>query len=450
MSRVATVGGDSVATQEATLPVIHIDRRTVENLPAVTRPTIFYDDRLTGFGVRVFPSGAKSWIIEYRPGAGGRRVAKKLLTLGRVSDAFKADVARARARVELAKIVQGADPALERSSLRQAETVIELLDAYMNDHLRVKKKAKSVQSAEVLVRLHIAPEIGSRQAILLTHAEVARLHRLIGKRHRVTANRAVEILRAAFGYGTKSGLLPKRHDNPASDVEPFKEERRERLFSAEELARLGATLRMAEEEGLPWRPDPAKKLKHVPKAKASTVIDPHAIAAIRLLLFTGARLREILHLRWDEVDLERGLLRLPDSKTGAKTIVLGAPAVVVLESLPRLGAFVIAGRYAGSNGSDGSKEEQPRADLQRPWARVREHALLPDVRLHDLRHGFASVAAAANFSLPTIGALLGHKDASTTARYAHLAAAPLRRASDMIAGTISTALDGEKVEGTTR
>ena len=432
------------------MPVIHIDRRSVENLPAVSRPQIFYDDRLTGFGVRVFPSGVKSWVIEYRPGAGGRRVTKKLLTLGRVSDAFKADAARSRAKIELAKITQGADPALERSTIRQAETVAELLATYMDDHLRTKKKAKSVQSAETLLRLHIAPEIGSRQALLLTHAEVARLHRQIGKRHKVTANRAVELLRAAFGYGSKSGLLPRRHDNPAAEIEPFKEEKRERLFSAEELGRLGATLRLAETSGLPWQPNPDKKLKHAPKAKTSTVIDPHAIAAIRLLLFTGARLREILHLRWDEVDLERGLLRLPDSKTGAKTIVLGAPAVVVLESLPRLGAFVIAGRYAGSDGPDGSRLEQPRADLQRPWTRVREHALLSDVRLHDLRHGFASVGAAANFSLPTIGALLGHKDASTTARYAHLAAAPLRRASDMIAGTISTALDGEKVEGTTR
>jgi integrase len=161
-----------------------------------------------------------------------------------------------------------------------------------------------------------------------------------------------------------------------------------------------------------------------------TNIGSHAAAALRLLTFTGARLRQILDLRWDHVDLQRGLLFLPDSKTGKKTIVLGAPALAVLENLPRVGNFVIAGTDDG----------RPRADLQRPWALVSRAADLPGLRLHDLRHSFASVGAGSGFGLPIIGKLLGHSNSKTTERYAHLAADPLRQASDAISGSIAKAM----------
>jgi len=161
-----------------------------------------------------------------------------------------------------------------------------------------------------------------------------------------------------------------------------------------------------------------------------TNIGPHAAAALRLLIFTGARLREILDLQWDHVDLQRGLLFLPDSKTGKKTIVLGVAALAVLENLPRLGKFVIAG----------TDNDKPRADLQRPWALVSKRANLAGLRLHDLRHSFASVGAGSGFGLPVIGKLLGHSNSKTTERYAHLAADPLRRASDAISGSIAKAM----------
>jgi integrase len=144
------------------------------------------------------------------------------------------------------------------------------------------------------------------------------------------------------------------------------------------------------------------------------VIGQHAAAAIRLLILTGARLREILHLRWEQIDLERGLLLLPDSKTGKKAIVLNAPAIAVLAGLPRVGAYVIAGQNAGTD------HEKPRADLNKPWRSVRMRAELDGVRLHDLRHTHASIGAGAGLGLPIIGKLLGHTKASTTQRYAHL------------------------------
>lgn len=416
------------------MAIIKIDRRSVEALQPEHKAKTYFDEKLQGFGVRVFPSGAKSWIVEYRPGSGGRRVAKKRLTLGRVSETLRADVARSMAKIELARVTQGADPARDRSDQRSAETVAEVIEAYLNEHIRPKRKAKSLQSFELLSRLHIKPQIGTRQAISITHGDVARLHRLTGKRLPTTANRSVELISAAWVHAIKTGILPRRHDNPAAGIERFKEKPRERLLSSDELAMLGASLRLAETTGLPRRINPVKHSKHAPKAPAP--LDPYAIAAVRLLIFTGARLREILHLRWSEVDLERGVLRLPDSKTGAKTIVLSSPALELLSGLPRKGTFVIAGAYA-----EGSVEDQPRADLQRPWARIRTHAGLADVRLHDLRHAFASVGVASNIGLPIIGALLGHRHAATTARYAHLANDPQRAATDHIATTLELALN---------
>jgi integrase len=195
---------------------------------------------------------------------------------------------------------------------------------------------------------------------------------------------------------------------------------------------LGATLRKAETVGIPWDIDPAKPAsKHLQKKDRRTIVGPHATAALRLLLFTGCRLREILHLKWDHVDFERGLLFLPESKTGKKTIVLNAPSLAILSKLPRFGDFVIAG----------DDPQQPRSDLKRPWSLIRREAGLEGLRIHDLRHSFASFGAGGGMGLPIIGKLLGHTNATTTARYAHLDADPLRIASNRIASTIAAAMD---------
>lgn len=223
--------------------------------------------------------------------------------------------------------------------------------------------------------------------------------------------------------------------NPAAGIKKFRGEKKERFLTTEELERLGAAIRDAETVGIEWTPDPAKKTKHAPKPEnRRTVISPYAAAALRLLVLTGARLGEVLGLEWSHVDIERGLLFLPTSKTGKKTVVLNAPALAILTGLPRLGRFVIASDSAGTT------EERPRSDLSRPWRLVSRAAGLEGVRLHDLRHTHASIGAAAGLGLPIIGKLLGHAQASTTARYAHLADDPLRRASDAIGTRIATAM----------
>jgi integrase len=205
------------------------------------------------------------------------------------------------------------------------------------------------------------------------------------------------------------------------------------------LQRLGVALNKAETVGLPWASEVnGPKAKHLPRPEnRKTVLDPAAVAAIRLLILTGARLREILHLRWQEIDLERGLAFLPDSKTGRKTLTLSRPALRILSELPRMASpFVIAG----------SKEGQPRADLQRPWAAICRSADLPGVRLHDLRHTFASVGAGESLGLPIVGKLLGHTQPQTTARYAHLDANPLRQAADLIATRLVDAMNSSTEE----
>lgn len=192
-------------------------------------------------------------------------------------------------------------------------------------------------------------------------------------------------------------------------------------------------MRLGETEGLPWPEDEETgRSKHERKAEnRRTILAQHVAAAFRLLLFTGCRLREILHLRWSEIDFERGLLLLPDSKTGRKAVVLNAPALQLLTELDRIGDFVILG----------DDPQKPRSDLARPWALIRHHAGLSDVRIHDLRHTHASVGAGSGLGLALVGRLLGHKHLATTQKYAHLDNDPLRRASNRIGSEIAAALD---------
>jgi integrase len=236
-----------------------------------------------------------------------------------------------------------------------------------------------------------------------------------------------------YSFAARRGLVPEGL-NPARGIERYPESQRERFLTVEELVRIGAAIRVAETIGIAWDVDEmSPTAKHVPRKNRRTIIGPHAAAALRLLIFTGARLREILHLRWSHVDFERGLLLLPDSKTGRKTIILNAPALAILSELPRVGAYVIAG----------DKTDAPRADLKRPWQLVARHAGLEGVRLHDLRHTYASVGAGSGLGLPIIGKLLGHADNRTTERYAHLDNDPLRKAANTIGATLSAAILGQ-------
>jgi integrase len=276
---------------------------------------------------------------------------------------------------------------------------------------------------------------GALKATALTRSQVATLHFGMADRP-YAANRAVAVWSKAFAWAAGAGMIPEGQ-NPAKGIKKYREQGRERFLTSEELARLGDTLREGEAEGLPYSVDETKPTaKHAAKADHRRVkLDRYAASALRLLILTGARLREILHATWEQVDVERGLIFLADSKTGKKPLYLSAAAQKVLADLPCIqgNPHVIAG----------AKDGAPRSDLKKPWAAVSRAAGLEGVRLHDLRHSFASFGAGASLGLPIIGRLLGHSQAATTHRYAHLDADPLRRAVETIGDTIAAAMVGD-------
>jgi integrase len=395
---------------------------------ALPNKTIYYfDDDITGFGLYRTTTGTGTYFAEFRPVAGG---AKKRLKLGRVGT-LKAGEAREAARRAIANAALGKDLAQNRSDERASVSVEALVSKYIEEDAE-NKKASTANLYRMLLKKHIKPRLGSTKAAALTRVDVQRAHALMSKEARVSANRSVKLLSAAYGWGSRHGHVPEGV-NPAAKIQLNEEKGRERYLTVDEMYAIGTAMIEAETIGLPVN---AGTTKHAPKGQL-VLMSPYATAAIRLIMLTGARLREILHLRWTEVDFKRGVLLLPDSKTGKKTVFLPSAAIEILNGLTRLGAFVIAGESAGT------KHEKPRADLKRPWEAICRRAGVVGVRIHDLRHTFASVGVGGSLGLPVIGALLGHADPSTTQRYAHLADEPARRAADAIGSEIAAAMGGK-------
>lgn len=417
---------------EATERVARISKRTVDAAEPTSSRFVLWDAELKGFGLRVTPSGVKTYIVRYRVG-GGRTGTLRQLTLGRHGP-LSPDEARKLAKQTLGAVSGGDDPAGDVVTKRAAPTLAEVSRTFLEEHVDAKRKSTTAESYRGIIDRYIIPELGSKKAIEITPTELARLH-LKMKTTPVQANRTLSVIGSIFSFAAKRRLVP-RGTNPASGLEKYRERGHERFLTSDELARLGETIRLAETIGLPWEVDETKPTaKHAPKPEnRRTIIDTYAAAAIRLLLLTGCRLREILHLRWTEIDWDRGLLLLPDSKVGRRYVVLNSPALALLADLPRIGVFVVAGASAGTI------DEKPRPDLKKAWASVSKHAGLEGVRLHDLRHTHASIGAGAGLGLPIIGKLLGHTQPSTTARYAHLDNDPLRKASDAIASHIAAAM----------
>lgn len=378
---------------------------TKRRVDAAKPGATLWDGELTGFGLRVSKSGARSYVLKYRRGA-----VQRWLTIGRHGSPWTPDAAREEAKVLLGRIAKNEDPAAERADMRNAATVEAFAETYLANYSRTHKKASSAAEDARNLKNHILPALGSLRVREVTRAEIARFHQGM-RRKPYAANRCRALLSHMFKMAERWGVRPD-NSNPCVHVEKFKEKGRKRFLSPKELRRLGRVLAFLERKGAA----------------------PYEIAAIRLLLFTGARLSEILTLRWEQVDTAARVLRLADSKTGAKTIALSAPALALLDRIPRQegNPHVICGKVTGAS----------LVNLQKPWRRIRNAALIPDVRIHDLRHSFASVAVAGGMSLPLIGSLLGHSQPATTARYAHLADDPRLAAADAVAATIAASLQG--------
>jgi integrase len=404
-----------------------LTQTAAERLKPRERAYVHRDAAPPGFGCRVTPNGVRSWIFEYRPG-GGRGASTRRMTLGRI-EALPYAKARKAAEALYHRTRLGADPAAARDSARAAPTVAVLVARYMAEEIEPQRKPGTVAYYAKLFRNHIVPALGRKRAVEVTYGDVVRLHRAVGTPAQVTANRAIALVSSLYSWAGRAGEVP-RGTNPARDVSKFREQARTRYLSNDEIARLGATLALAESEGLPAYEGESKHNRRPENRRL--VLSPHATNAIRMLLLTGCRLGEILALQFADVDFSHGLLTLRDSKTGARPVWLSAPAMVVLEELHRirLGDYVIAG----------DRPDAPRADLNRPWRAVAAHAGLDGATLHTLRHTHASVGVGAGIGLPLVGALLGHKVASTTARYAHIGHEPARRASEAIGSALQAAL----------
>ncbi|MEP3225637.1 MAG: tyrosine-type recombinase/integrase [Parasphingorhabdus sp.] len=328
-------------------------------------------------------------------------------------------------------------------------TIAQLCDEYLEDGCE-HKKASTIATDRGRIARHIKPLLGRKRVGQVKRGDIEKFLRDVAKGKTATdektrkfgrsivtggkgtATRTVRLLGGIFSYAVDRGYI---ETNPRLGVKVYADKKGERFLSNAELRKLGETLREAETDGLPWQFNEGANAKHRPAKLENQreVISPYAIAGIRLLLLTGCRLGEILNLKWSDVDFERGFLNLQDSKTGAKQVILGAPALKVLAELPRSAEYVIAG----------AKPNKPRSDLKRPWQRIKTAAGLVDLRVHDLRHSYASIGAAAGMGLGIVGKLLGHASPSTTARYSHFADDPLRRASDTISTSIDAALKGK-------
>lgn len=382
-----------------------LTKRAIEALEPTDKDYFIWDGELSGLGIRVFPTGRKQFVLQYRYGRTSRR-----MSLGRFG-AITPDQARGLALEALVKLRKDVDPVAEKRAKRTALTVRELSARFDDEHIAVHLKPSTAKEYRRNLKLFILPAIGHLRIMDVTRAEIAKYHH--DWRHRpYQANRNLEIISKMFNLAELWGLRPDG-TNPRRHIRKYPEKKRERYFSAGELQAIGRVLGEMEQERIELA---------------------SAIAAVRLLLFTGCRLGEIMTLRWDYVDLPAKVLRLPDSKTGAKEVHLGAAAINVLESIERVAdnPHVIAGR-------------NPKAhltDLQPFWQRVRGRAGLKNARIHDLRHTFASVAVSNGQSLPMIGKLLGHTQVQTTARYAHLANQPVLQAANDVSALIAERLAG--------
>lgn len=378
---------------------MRLNKTNVDKLqPKILRYDVS-DDQIRGLICRVNADGSKTMIMRYK--RDGRHRSFKL---GVIGGSFTVPAARIRAADVRATIDAGNDPARARETKRQAPTFADVADRYMREVCEPYCKQETILARRSMLRAHLLPAFGTWKIHNIGRDDVAALHKRIGQTTPIAANRNVAFLSVLMAKAEAWGLRPEG-SNPCRGGARFRERRRERFLTPEERARLDAVL--AESEA-------------APKGHPS-FISPGAVAALRLLSLTGTRRNEITRLTWDEVDLDRACLRKVDTKTGARVIPLPSPAVELLrelESRRQPGVPWVCANQAGTW----------LQNLTRTWRAVRRRAGLHGVRLHDLRHSFASDALAAGVPLAYVGAMLGHRRPDTTARYAHLAADDVKAA----------------------
>ena len=421
-----------------------LTKRLIETLEPSDKDYVIWDNKISGFGEKVTPKGRKAYLFKYRSEDGRQRKP----SIG-VHGNITCEQAREVAANWHAEIIKGNNPAEEKKKAKNSLTISQLCDRFIEEHASIRKKQGGLELDKTVIRLYVKPMLGSLKTATVSKADIQKFH-LALKNKPAQANRILRLLSKMFNLAEDWELRPQ-NSNPVKNVERYKEDARERYLTPQELDSLGKALEESEQGDLE---------------------SVHFISLVRLLLLTGARLREIMHAKWEWIDWDHGLLKLPDSKTGKKTIHLSPAVLNVLENTPRIdkNPFIIVG----------AREGQPLISPKKPWMRIKERATLlllkkddtygdlakqaktyqelcqlaeqhnlekpigmTDVRLHDLRHTFASICVRQGMSLQMVSKLLGHAKASTSERYAHLAHDPISNAAAQVGEGISQAL-GQK------
>lgn len=377
------------------MPRMKLSRSIIEKAAAEDREVVLWDVQLPGFGVRIKPSGSKSYVVQYRTRGAGVTRRK---TLGPYGPLLSLHEARDEARKLLAEVIKGYDPVSDIKARRDEATFQHLADEYMYVHAIPRKREKSAAMDRSMLDRFVLPVLGRKKISAVSSVEIQRLHNGL-KATPYQANRVLALVSKMFSLAVNWGW---RADNPAKGIGKFHEEARHRWLSEAELTRL----------------------------KQALDVHPNQTAAnaIRLQLLTGARIGEVLTARWKDFDLLRGVWIKPSHHTKQKRtehLPLSKAAVALLEAVKR-GAdeghpFLFPGRKPG----------EPIKDLKKFWVRTMSSAGLEDYRIHDNRHTHASQLVSSGLSLEIVGRLLGHTNTTTTQRYAHLADDPLRAAADV-------------------
>ncbi len=384
-----------------------LTKRVVDALSVEKNDAVFWDRELAGFGVRVYATGRKVYVVQSRGPWGPKRV-----TLGKHGE-MSCDEARKTATGVIDRIKRGEEP--EPKPPEAAPTVAGLAERFMRDHAETHCKPDTAVSYRSYIGNHILPGLGRKALTEVGRAEVSALHHGL-RETPVAANAVLGLLSRMFKMAEAWSLVPAGN-NPCRGLRRYRTRKRERFLTQDEFRRLGRALRDLETEGKAWLA---------------------AVAAIRLLALTGCRRGEILDLHWDDVDRTAGELRLKDAKAGPRMVPLTKPVLRVLEGVPRSpdDSWVI---------SRGNGKDRP-LSLSYYWEAVRERAGLHDVRIHDLRHSYASRALALGESLSAIGRLLGHRHVVSTARYAHLMRDAEKAAAARVGESIGVHVTNGRVE----
>ncbi len=395
-----------------------LNKSVIDKLEPKKSDYFVWDTKVSNFGIRVYSSGRKTYLIQYRKGNGTRRY-----TIG-AHGHLTVQQARKEAQVKLGEVATGGDPSKERQRESRRLSLSQVCDEYF-EYGCEHKKASTIEADRYRVERHIRPILGKLKADDISQADITKFMKKVAAGYtpkatktksrgrtvfsggKGTANRTVGLLGGIFSFAVVQGYCAA---NPVHGVKKYQEGKRERFLSDSEYTRIGEAIRRLEGNG----------------------VNELALKALQMLMMTGCRKGEITTLRWENIDWDNNNLQLPGTKTGYRNILMSEDG---MDKLKGLMANATSEEWVFPNSKGG-----PLKDLRKTWLTVLEHAELQDVRIHDLRHSFASAAMREGVSLYEVGKILGHKCQETTARYAHLSDEAVSNATNITAQRIASAL----------